>query len=288
MDSLQILHASAYTLLTERSRSFIDEADTMGAARAPIDCIQLISHFVGDDKGVFSEFESLFPQCSFDAAAIIFQKIIDGNSVTNVIKGASFGFNMVNNPLKLMARVAAQQIDDSMEYLRARPVIQRDGLPIVLAAFDEMLNRGVKSEDINNAFYWAYAYMNGYVDEQCELCNEFNGDDLATLMEQFKTLLEYNWSSGAVVGKLDTTEAKIGKNLGGVGGALAGAKIGAVIGSVVPGPGTIIGAAIGGAVGNRLGKSLGEEAGVQYKDENKGDDVNLLIRDVRNKLRKWL
>lgn len=53
MDVLQRIHASTYTLLTERSRSFIDEADTMNVARAPLDCIQLISHFIDDDRGVF-------------------------------------------------------------------------------------------------------------------------------------------------------------------------------------------------------------------------------------------
>lgn len=287
MDVLQRIHASTYTLLTERSRSFIDEADTMNVARAPLDCIQLISHFIDDDRGVFSEFESLFPACSFDAAAIIFQKIIDGNEITNVVKHASYGFNMVNNPLRLMARVAVKQIEDSNEYLRARPIIQRDGLPIVLAAIDEMLNRGVSDEAINNAIYCAHAYTNGYIDEQGLLCNNHDEESLEILLEQFDSLVLYNWSSGGVVGKLDTTEARIGKTVGGVGGALAGAKLGAVIGSVVPGPGTVLGAAVGGAMGNFLGKSFGEGAGVQYKDENKGDEVNLMIKDVRSALKKW-
>lgn len=216
---------------------------------------------------------------------LFFKKIIDGNEITNVVKHASYGFNMVNNPLRLMARVAVKQIEDSNEYLRARPIIQRDGLPIVLAAIDEMLNRGVSDEAINNAIYCAHAYTNGYIDEQGLLCNNHDEESLEILLEQFDSLVVYNWSSGGVVGKLDTTEARIGKTVGGVGGALAGAKLGAVIGSV--GPGTVLGAAVGGAMGNFLGKSFGEGAGVQYKDENKGDEVNLMIKDVRSALKKW-
>ena len=259
MQNIEKIHAMAYTLLIERSRCFIDNEDAENVARAPIDCMSIVAHFVGDDKGVTDELESLFPECTFQAGALIFQQIIDGNEFTEALKSAAQGYSAMSNPLRFAARETVKELDDSPEFIRIRPIVRKEGLPIVLGAIDEMMNRGVHEEAIVSALIDAYMYDSGFIDEERHITSDHSNEAISEAWDSFEELARNNWEFGAVDGSIDTAQAKVGKAVGGVGGAVAGAKVGAVVGSIIPGAGTLIGAAVGGAVGNFFGKTFGEE-----------------------------
>ena len=175
------------------------------------------------------------------------------------IKYAASILSTIINPAGKFAREILSGTEEKPEFKNLISILRSFGLDIVLGVFDELLKNGAHPEHIMESM------RNYYIDK---LKLDQTKDKRALMITILNIKTTNNIEAGIVSGACETSSAKTGETLGGIGGAVAGAKIGGIIGSIVPGPGTVIGAAIGAALGRQYGASKGNTVGQTLSTEN--------------------
>jgi len=258
LNNLELIQAIAYTSMADLCLAHTKNENAEGLACTPLGYVHMLESWL--HTGITEDLDDAFPEATLEAAEIIFQDILDGSALGNVLKDFSAGIN----PIRHIAKNALKDLDDSPEFLRIRDILQKDGLPLVLGCIDEMMNRGCTEGDILFNQIRVEKMLAGYLDDYGDavpedvtvengLCHQ------SEFLDDFSERVIFNWNFGMVDGSVNSTKAKAGRISGGAGGAVLGAKAGAVVGSVIPVAGTIVGAAVGGVLGNILGKTVGEE-----------------------------
>jgi hypothetical protein len=254
------IEAAALTIMIEQAKSILQSTESLDEASIRITLIPTTlvkSICKTHNSKIYKHVCPSFPEIKKGQAFI--KGVLTPNE--SEIKYAVSILSTIANPAGKFAREILSNTEDKPEFKKLTSILRSFGLDIVLGVFDELLKSGIRPEHIMDSL------RNYYIDT---LKLDLTNDERTSIINILDIASTKNIESGIVSGACDTSSAKTGETLGGIGGAVAGAKIGGIIGSIVPGPGTVIGAAIGAALGRKYGATKGNTVGQTLSTENSG------------------
>lgn len=238
------IEAYSLTLLIEHTRIILANAEDINQAASEVTALplQLVAAICEKNNQHLHKFIELTPEQYQENSSFIAGLLTPKESmIKDVANGAAYGFN----PLGKFIRDAISEFNDSPEFHRLVQVaLLGFGMDIVLAIWEELLNRGVSKALL----------LGQLIEYQTETLDN----------PHFDILVFENIDAGIVSGAYYDKIAKRGELAGNMAGVLAGAKAGAAIGCIVPGPGNLIGAAVGAGLGGIFGKDLGNKMAQKF------------------------